>query len=58
MKAGGSYAIVFGKKLQNFACKVLDVELNSAFAPSKEIFHKNQGLTAVSYTHLTLPTKA
>ena len=47
MKAGGSYAIVFGKKLQNFACKVLDVELNSAFAPSKEIFHKDQGLTAV-----------
>ena len=47
MKAGGSYAIVFGKKLQNFACKVLDIELNSAFAPSKEIFHKNQGLTAV-----------
>ena len=40
MKAGGSYAIVFGKKLQNFACKVLDIELNSAFAPSKEIFHK------------------
>ena len=47
MKAGGSYAIVFGKKLQNFACKVLDIELNSAFALSKEIFHKNQGLTAV-----------
>ncbi len=47
MKAGGSYAIVFGKKIQNFACKVLDIELNSAFAPSKEIFHKNQGLTAV-----------
>ena len=47
MKAGGSYAIVFGKKLQNFACKVLDIELNSAFAPSKEIFNKDQGLTAV-----------
>ena len=47
MKAGGSYAIVFGKKLQNFACKVLDIELNSAFALSKEICHKNQGLTAV-----------
>ena len=47
MKAGGSYAIVFGKKLQNFACKVLDIELNSAYAPSKEIFHKDQGLTAV-----------
>ena len=47
MKAGGSYAIVFGKKLQTFACKTLDVELNSAYATSKEIFHKNQGLTAV-----------
>ena len=47
MKAGGSYAVVFGKKLQNFACKVLDVELNSAFAPSKEIFYKDQGFTAV-----------
>ena len=47
MKAGGSYAIVFGKKLQNFASKVLDIELNSAFAPSKEIYHKDQGLTAV-----------
>ena len=47
MKAGGSYAIVFGKKLQNFACKVLDIELNSAFAPSKEFFYKDQGLTAV-----------
>ncbi len=47
IKAGGSYAIVFGKKLQNFACKTLDVELNSAYAPSKEVFHKDQGLTAV-----------
>ena len=37
MKAGGSYAIVFGKKLQSFACKVLNVELKSAFAPSKQI---------------------
>ena len=47
MKAGGSYAIVFGKKLQTFACKALNMELNSAYAPSKEIYHKNQGLTAV-----------
>ena len=47
MKAGGSYAIVFGKKLQSFACKTLGVEFKSAFAPSKEIFHKGQGLTAV-----------
>ena len=27
MKAGGSYAIVFGKKLQSFACETLDIEL-------------------------------
>ncbi|MEL6642681.1 MAG: bifunctional aconitate hydratase 2/2-methylisocitrate dehydratase [Pseudomonadota bacterium] len=47
MKAGGSYAIVFGKKLQTFACETLGVELKSAFAPSKEISHEGQGLTAV-----------
>ncbi|WP_027255951.1 bifunctional aconitate hydratase 2/2-methylisocitrate dehydratase [Leisingera aquimarina] len=47
MKAGGSYAIVFGKKLQTFACEALSVELKSAFAPSKEVSHKGQGLTAV-----------
>lgn len=47
MKAGGSYAIVFGKKLQTFACETLGVELKSAFAPSKEIHHEGQGLTAV-----------
>ncbi|MEM1272963.1 MAG: bifunctional aconitate hydratase 2/2-methylisocitrate dehydratase [Pseudomonadota bacterium] len=47
MKAGGSYAIVFGKKLQSFACETLGVELKSAFAPSKEISHPGQGLTAV-----------
>ncbi len=47
MKAGGSYAIVFGKKLQSLACEVLGVELKSAFAPSKEISHDGQGLTAV-----------
>jgi len=47
MKAGGSYAIVFGKKLQSFACGVLGVELQSAFAASKEISHDGQGLTAV-----------
>ena len=27
IRAGGSYAIIFGKKLQSFACKVLNVEL-------------------------------
>ena len=47
IKAGGSYAIVFGKKLQNFATKLLGKELKSVFAPSKEISHENQGLTAV-----------
>ncbi|MCE2516323.1 MAG: bifunctional aconitate hydratase 2/2-methylisocitrate dehydratase [Alphaproteobacteria bacterium] len=47
IKAGGSYAIVFGKKLQSFACETLGVELKSAFAPSKEISHDGQGLTAV-----------
>ncbi|WP_417428533.1 bifunctional aconitate hydratase 2/2-methylisocitrate dehydratase [Kiloniella sp.] len=47
MKAGGSYAIVFGKKLQTFACETLGVELKSAFAQSKEIHHEGQGLTAV-----------
>ena len=47
MKAGGSYAIVFGKKLQSFACETLGVALQSAFAPSKEITHDGQGLTAV-----------
>ncbi|MEM7379121.1 MAG: aconitase family protein, partial [Pseudomonadota bacterium] len=47
MKAGGSYAIVFGKKLQTFACEALGIELQSAFAPSKEVSHAGQGLTAV-----------
>jgi aconitate hydratase 2/2-methylisocitrate dehydratase len=47
MKAGGSYAIVFGKKLQTFAAKVLGIDMPTVFAPSKEISHKGQGLTAV-----------
>ena len=47
MKAGGSYAIVFGKKLQSFACETLGVELKSVFAPSKEITRNGKGLTAV-----------
>lgn len=47
MKAGGSYAIVFGKKLQTIACEILGVELKSAFAPSREVSHEGQGLTAV-----------
>ena len=47
MKAGGSYAIVFGKKLQNFAASTLGVEVDSVFAPSQELSHAGQGLTAV-----------
>ncbi|MEM8594885.1 MAG: bifunctional aconitate hydratase 2/2-methylisocitrate dehydratase [Pseudomonadota bacterium] len=47
MKAGGSYAIVFGKMLQTFACEALGTPLKSAFAASKEISHEGQGLTAV-----------
>ncbi|KIO52778.1 bifunctional aconitate hydratase 2/2-methylisocitrate dehydratase [Flavobacterium hibernum] len=47
IKAGGSYAIVFGKKLQTLAAKILDVEAPLVFAPSKEISIEGQGLTAV-----------
>ncbi len=47
IKAGGSYAIVFGKKLQAFAAETLGQELKSAFASSKEVSNKGQGLTAV-----------
>lgn len=47
IKAGGSYAIVFGKKLQTLAAKVLDVEAPLVYAPSKEVSHEGQGLTAV-----------
>lgn len=47
IKAGGSYAIVFGKKLQTLAAKILDIEAPLVFAPSKEISLEGQGLTAV-----------
>jgi aconitate hydratase 2/2-methylisocitrate dehydratase len=47
MRAGGSYAIVFGKKLQNFAAQTLGVKATPVFAQAKEISHKGQGLTAV-----------
>ncbi|SFD12489.1 bifunctional aconitate hydratase 2/2-methylisocitrate dehydratase [Flavobacterium phragmitis] len=47
IKAGGSYAIVFGKKLQTLAAKVLGVEAPLVYAPSKEVSHEGQGLTAV-----------
>lgn len=47
IKAGGSYAIVFGKKIQTFACKLLGINIPTVFAPSKEVSIEGQGLTAV-----------
>ncbi len=47
MKAGGSYAVVFGKKIQTFAAETLGIEAPQVYAPSKEISHEGQGLTAV-----------
>jgi aconitate hydratase 2/2-methylisocitrate dehydratase len=47
IKAGGSYAIVFGKKIQTFACKFLGIDTPLVFAPSKEVSVEGQGLTAV-----------
>ncbi|OAZ02828.1 bifunctional aconitate hydratase 2/2-methylisocitrate dehydratase [Flavobacterium succinicans] len=47
IKAGGSYAIVFGKKVQTFAAKLLGIKIPLVYAPSKEITIEGQGLTAV-----------
>ena len=47
IKAGGSYAVVFGKKLQTIAAKILGVNVPQVYAPSKEISVEGQGLTAV-----------
>ena len=47
IKAGGSYAVVFGKKIQTFAAKTLGIDTLPVFAPSKEISIEGQGLTAV-----------
>ena len=47
IRAGGSYAIVFGKKLQSFAANTLGIKAPTVYAPSKLITHEGQGLTAV-----------
>jgi aconitate hydratase 2 / 2-methylisocitrate dehydratase len=47
MKAGGSYAIDFGKKLQVFAAEIFGVEPKPVFASAKIVCHSGQGLTAV-----------
>ncbi len=47
IKAGGSYAIVFGKKIQTFAAQTLGIEAPLVFAPAKEVVKDGVGLTAV-----------
>ena len=47
MRAGGSYAVVFGKKLQSLASKILKIDVKPVYASSKEVSHTSQGLTAV-----------
>ena len=47
IRAQGSYAVVFGKKLQTTAANILGTDKPSVFAASKEISHEGQGLTAV-----------
>ena len=47
IRAGGSYAVVFGKKLQTFAAGVLGIDIPQVYAPSKEVSVEGQGLTAV-----------
>jgi aconitate hydratase 2/2-methylisocitrate dehydratase len=47
MKAGGSYAIDFGKKLQIFAAETLGIAPKPVFAAPKVVSNPGQGLTAV-----------
>ena len=47
IRAKGSYAVVFGKKLQTFAAKTLGIDTPTVFANSKEIYNENHGFTAV-----------
>ncbi|MGB0639007.1 MAG: bifunctional aconitate hydratase 2/2-methylisocitrate dehydratase [Myxococcota bacterium] len=47
IRAKGSYAVVFGKKVQTTAAGILGVDVPAVYATSKEISHEGQGLTAV-----------
>merc|ERR1712093_549214 len=47
IRAQGSYAVVFGKKLQTTAAGILGIDVPPVYATSKEISHEGQGLTAV-----------
>jgi aconitate hydratase 2/2-methylisocitrate dehydratase len=42
MRAGGSYAIVFGKKLQTFAAQALGIDLPPVFAPPRRSATKDR----------------
>lgn len=47
IRAGGSYAVVFGKKVQTIAAGILGIDIPQVYAPSKEVSIEGQGLTAV-----------
>ena len=47
IKAGGSYAVIFGKKLQNFASELLGTPMEPIFAHPEIVTNAKQGLTAV-----------
>jgi aconitate hydratase 2/2-methylisocitrate dehydratase len=47
IRAGGSYAVVFGKKLQTTAAAILGIEAPQVYATSKVVSHEGRGLTAV-----------
>lgn len=47
IKAGGSYAVVFGKKIQTIAAGILGIEAPQVYAAAKEVSIEGQGLTAV-----------
>ena len=47
IKAGGSYAVIFGKKLQTIASDLLNIDYEPVYAKPKEVFHDGVGLTAV-----------
>ena len=47
IKAGGSYAVIFGKKLQNFASELLGTPMKPIFAHPEIVTNAKQGLTAV-----------
>ena len=55
IKSGGSYAVVFGKKLQAFAAEALGMPLTSVFAPAKELSNPGQGLTAIALWDEIIP---